>query len=213
METAFDYPALTKMVFEYVLILLFLLVHQLTLSVEGMSPIGHKEIFFKVKHTGKVRWDPPGHYITQCDFDVTYYPFDYQKCSIEVTSFPFTIESLTLNSTNHTVNTEDYQEDAEWVFHSTRVVEQVLTEHNKKISKLVFNVIFKRRPDYYVTNVVYPLVLVSLLTNLVFLLPADSGEKVSYILTVLLAQTVLLTLNGNSMPTTSFQKPIMGKTK
>lgn len=31
METAFDYPALTKMVFEYVLILLFLLVHQLTL--------------------------------------------------------------------------------------------------------------------------------------------------------------------------------------
>lgn len=65
METAFDYPALTKMVFEYVLILLFLLVHQLTLSVEGMSPIGHKEIFFKVKHTCKVRWDPPGHYITQ----------------------------------------------------------------------------------------------------------------------------------------------------
>lgn len=31
METAFDYPALTKMVFGYVLILLFLLVDQLTL--------------------------------------------------------------------------------------------------------------------------------------------------------------------------------------
>lgn len=179
-------------------------------SVEGMSPIGHDEIYLKVNHTGEVRWDTPGRHVTHCDFNITYYPFDYQTCSVEVTSFAFTIEALTLNSTYDTVNTEDYKENGEWVLHSSRVDEKNLSEHGEKFSQLEFKMIFERRAKYYVANVIYPLVLVSLLTNLVFLLPADSGEKISYILTVLLAQAVLLTLIGNSMPTTSVQTPIMG---
>lgn len=179
-------------------------------SVEGISPLGHDDIFLKVNYTGKVRWDPPGRYVTQCDFNITYYPFDYQMCSVEVTSFAFTREAVTLNSTYDKVNTEDYKENGEWVLHSSRIDQHYLTEHGEEFSQLEFKVIFERRAKYYVTNVVYPLVLVSLLTNLVFLLPADSGEKMSYILTVLLAQAVLLTLIGNSMPTTSVQTPIMG---
>nr|XP_034302806.1 neuronal acetylcholine receptor subunit alpha-3-like [Crassostrea gigas] len=179
-------------------------------SVEGMSPIGHDEIYLKVIHTGEVRWDTPGRHVTHCDFNITYYPFDYQMCSLEVTSFAFSVEALTLNSTYDTVNTEEFKENGEWVLHSSRVDEKNLSEHGEKFSQLEFKMIFERRAKYYVTNVVYPLVLVSLLTNLVFLLPADSGEKISYILTVLLAQAVLLTLIGNSMPTTSVQTPIMG---
>lgn len=177
-----------------------------------MVPIGDTEIFFKVKNTGAVRWDPPGQYFTHCDIDVTYYPFDYQKCSIEITTFAFTADVVPLNKTNDEVNVEDFKENGEWILVSSNVEMQILTENGEIFSQLVFKLIFKRRPGYYLTNVVYPVILVSLLTNLVFLLPADSGEKISYILTVLLAQAVLLTLIGDSMPTTSKHTPVIGIT-
>eukprot|EP00105_Crassostrea_gigas_P008486 XP_011423061.1 PREDICTED: neuronal acetylcholine receptor subunit alpha-3 [Crassostrea gigas] len=178
-------------------------------SVEGITPIGHDELFFKVKHTGEVRWDPPGRHVTHCEFDVTYFPFDYQKCSIEIASFAFTTEVLTLIKTKDTINIEDYHDHGEWILHSTQVENHVLVENGEEFSMLEFQVIFERRPGYYITNIVYPVILVSLLTNLVFLLPADSGEKISYILTVLLAQAVLLTLIGDSMPTTSKKAPLI----
>lgn len=179
-------------------------------SVEDMAPIGDTEIFFKIKNTGAVRWDPPGQYVTHCDIDVSYYPFDYQKCSIEITTFAFTTDVVILNKTKDSVNVDDFKENGEWVLDSSSVVEQVLTENGEMFSQLEFKLIFKRRPGYYLTNVVYPVILVSLLTNLVFLLPVDSGEKISYILTVLLAQAVLLTLVGDSMPTTSKHTPVIG---
>lgn len=181
-------------------------------SVEDMAPIGDTEIFFKIKNTGAVRWDPPGQYVTHCDIDVSYYPFDYQKCSIEITTFAFTTDVVILNKTKDSVNVDDFKENGEWVLDSSSVVEQVLTENGEMFSQLEFKLIFKRRPGYYLTNVVYPVILVSLLTNLVFLLPVDSGEKISYILTVLLAQAVLLTLVGDSMPTTSKHTPVIGIT-
>ncbi|XP_052674631.1 neuronal acetylcholine receptor subunit alpha-3-like [Crassostrea angulata] len=178
-------------------------------SVEGIKPIGDKDLYFKVKHTGEVRWDPPGRYITHCEFDVTYFPFDYQKCSIEIVSFGFSKEVVTLKNSRDTINIEDYQDHGGWVLHSTRTENHVLVENGEEFSMLEFQMIFERRPGYYITNIIYPVILVSLLTNLVFLLPADSGEKISYILTVLLAQAVLLTLIGNSMPTTSKKAPLI----
>nr|XP_034302804.1 neuronal acetylcholine receptor subunit alpha-3-like isoform X2 [Crassostrea gigas] len=176
-------------------------------SVEGMSPLGHDEIFFKVKHTGEVRWEPPGIYVTHCDFNVLYYPFDYQTCSVEVTSFAFTNKAVTFNSVSE--STKNLKKNGEWVLHSLRGSKQNLTENGEEFSQVEFKVILKRLSRYYVNNVVYPVVVISLLTNVVFLVPAESGCKISYILTVLLTQAVLLTLIGNSMPTTSIQIPII----
>jgi hypothetical protein len=177
-----------------------------------MDPIGHEEIFFKVKNTGEVRWDPPGLYVTHCDIDVTYYPFDYQMCQIEVTSFAFSTNVLNLIKSRDTVNTEDFRENGEWILYTSRVEARSLEEDGETFSQLDFKIVFKRRPGYYLTNMIYPVMLISLMTNLAFLLPADSGEKISYILTVLLAIAVLLTIVGDSMPTTSTNNPAIGKT-
>lgn len=175
-----------------------------------MSPLGHDEIFFKVKHNGEVRWEPPGLYVTHCDFNVVYYPFDYQMCSIEVLSFAFTNKAVAFNSVSE--SSKNLKKNGEWVLHSLRGNTQNLTENGEEFSQVEFKVILKRLSRYYVNNVVYPVVVISLLTNVVFLVPAESGCKISYILTVLLTQAVLLTLIGNSMPTTSIQIPIIGKT-
>lgn len=61
----------------------------------------------------------------------------------------------------------------------------------------------KRRPAFAVINIVLPMVFMVVLNLLVFILPVDSGERVSYSITVLLAIAVFLTLVGDNLPKTS----------
>ena len=51
-----------------------------------------------------------------------------------------------------------------------------------------------RRPVYYVFNLVVPKVILALLSAFVFIIPADSGEKISYAITILLAFFIFLLL-------------------
>ena len=48
---------------------------------------------------------------------------------------------------------------------------------------------------------------------LVFFIPADSGEKVSFGMNVLLAFAVFLLLIGENMPQTSLHMPYIGRSK
>eukprot|EP00057_Strongylocentrotus_purpuratus_P001265 XP_001197574.2 PREDICTED: neuronal acetylcholine receptor subunit alpha-7-like [Strongylocentrotus purpuratus] len=62
---------------------------------------------------------------------------------------------------------------------------------------------------YYVFNLLVPCILIASTTLLDFLLPVDSGEKVSLGVTVLLSLTVFLLLIAQSMPPSSVV-PIIG---
>ena len=56
-----------------------------------------------------------------------------------------------------------------------------------------------------------PVLVTSLLVALTFIVPLDSGEKLSYILTVFLALVVLLTLVADSLPPTSITTSVLGQ--
>ncbi len=63
---------------------------------------------------------------------------------------------------------------------------------------------------YYMLNVLFPCVMLSLLTLLVFCMPPDAGEKVSLSITVLLSFTVFMLMVSDNMPQTSNHTPILG---
>ncbi|KAL8202932.1 UNVERIFIED_CONTAM: Neuronal acetylcholine receptor subunit alpha-7 [Gekko kuhli] len=67
----------------------------------------------------------------------------------------------------------------------------------------------RRRTLYYGLNLLIPCVLISGLALLVFLLPADSGEKISLGITVLLSLTVFMLLVAEIMPATSDSVPLI----
>ena len=71
--------------------------------------------------------------------------------------------------------------------------------------------VLQRRTLYYTYNVIIPCVMLSSLTLLVFWMSADSGEKVSLGLTVLLAFSVFMLLIAENMPATSNFVPLIGK--
>ncbi|KAG9347193.1 hypothetical protein JZ751_006120 [Albula glossodonta] len=69
----------------------------------------------------------------------------------------------------------------------------------------------RRRTLYYGLNLLIPCVLISGLALLVFLLPADSGEKISLGITVLLSLTVFMLLVAEIMPATSDSVPLIAQ--
>ena len=66
--------------------------------------------------------------------------------------------------------------------------------------------IFKleRRADFFLVNVLLPLAMMGVLNLLVFILPQESGERVGYSITILLAISVFLTITADHLPQTSY---------
>ena len=73
-----------------------------------------------------------------------------------------------------------------------------------------FRLFLKRKPKFYMINIVAPCILMSILALLVFYLPPDSGEKVSLGITVLLSFSVFLLLIAENVPKTSDCVPLIG---
>ena len=76
-----------------------------------------------------------------------------------------------------------------------------------------FKLFLRRKVMYHMVNVVIPCVIMSFLSLLVFYLPADSGEKVSLGITVLLSFAVYLVLIEEGMPKTSDYLPAISRCK
>jgi len=74
-----------------------------------------------------------------------------------------------------------------------------------------FIIYIRRKPQHFVFTLVSPCILLSLLMCLVFLLPAESDEKISLQITVVLSFTVFQLVLSSSMPQTSDFVPIIGK--
>ncbi len=64
---------------------------------------------------------------------------------------------------------------------------------------------------YYVMNVLVPCFMISLLSTLVFLLPVESGEKISLGITVSLSYTVLLLMVSGITPQGVTTIPLISK--
>ena len=64
----------------------------------------------------------------------------------------------------------------------------------------------RRRPTYYNLNIFLPVVALSLLGQLTFTVPVESGERLSYALTVLLSLSVYSTSVANTIPRSGFDK-------
>ncbi|KAL5006172.1 hypothetical protein ScPMuIL_017330 [Solemya velum] len=92
----------------------------------------------------------------------------------------------------------------------THTTTETVGSTTESFSQLDFILIMQRRSTFYVLNTILPVILSSYLSLAVFLLPADSGEKVSYALTVLLALAVLLTLIADMLPSTSLHVSVLG---
>ncbi len=86
----------------------------------------------------------------------------------------------------------------------------ILTEVSA-LTLIEFGLQFRHKPLYYIIDIMIPTLCLSLLVLLVLRLPAQSGEKISMRVTLLLSFTVYMLLVSDSVPTTSDGVPLISK--
>ncbi|XP_071156570.1 neuronal acetylcholine receptor subunit non-alpha-2-like [Mytilus edulis] len=177
-------------------------------SLSDVSILNDQNLQFRVENTGLVEWELPRIFVVHCDVDIRFFPFDKQSCLVELTSWAYSVDELVVTALYEEVQYEELRTNGEWTIESSQVETRNFTEvkpggAERSYSVIDFTIIIKRNPSHYISSTILPILATSVLSILVFILPVDSGEKVGYTLTVLLAEAVLLTLVQDSMPSSS----------
>jgi hypothetical protein len=94
------------------------------------------------------------------------------------------------------IDLQGYQSNGIWALLSTKVYSK---SHNIK-SILVFEMVLQRRAMFFIVNILLPISTLSVLQLFVFIVPIDSGERISFSLTVLLSISVYMTLISDNLP-------------
>uniref|UniRef100_A0A8C0S3B0 Cholinergic receptor nicotinic alpha 7 subunit n=1 Tax=Canis lupus familiaris TaxID=9615 RepID=A0A8C0S3B0_CANLF len=162
-----------------------------------------------VNSSGHCQYLPPGIFKSSCYIDVRWFPFDVQQCKLKFGSWSYGGWSLDLQMQEADIS--GYIPNGEWdlVGIPGKRSEKFYECCKEPYPDVTFTVTIRRRTLYYGLNLLIPCVLISALALLVFLLPADSGEKISLGITVLLSLTVFMLLVAEIMPATSDSVPLI----
>ena len=76
---------------------------------------------------------------------------------------------------------------------------------------ITFYLYIKQKPFFYLFNMILPCVLTLLVSFLAFLVPMNSGEKISISITTLLSICVLLLVISDQLPPRSDYVPLISK--
>lgn len=154
-----------------------------------------KDSTVKVYADGSTQWVPADSYQAACDSDVTYYPFDTQTCTIEIVPWQFWTNEIEIGITSNTTSVTYFSPNPLWDYISSRVY--------NKTTEVIVEMTFRRRPAFFMVNIMFPIILLGALNLFVFVLPADSGERVGFSITLLLSIAVFMTVIADSLPSTS----------
>ena len=141
----------------------------------------------RVQSDGRVKVDIPCWLETSCSMDLTRYPFDEQTCTIKIVSY---------SALKWEIYEQNYDESlatslafsTEW--HLTEVSTRFFSLKGEMHPEVVL--LLRRKTTFYTVCLVLPMVLTSYMNALVFLVPLQSGEKVSFLVTIFVSNSVYI---------------------
>ncbi|XP_070574561.1 neuronal acetylcholine receptor subunit alpha-6-like [Ptychodera flava] len=168
--------------------------------------------YLTLEYTGFVYYSPPAVFVTPCKMDIQYFPFDIQTCDIAFGPWEYTDQEVLLVPGEDYMIREKYTNNTEWDIIDTVAQTQVEIAQccpGERFSLLVCSLVMKRRSLYYTVNITAPCLLLSVLSLLVFCLPPDCGEKMSFSMSLLIASSVFNLMVADIMPVTSDTVPML----
>ncbi|XP_029429480.1 5-hydroxytryptamine receptor 3A-like [Rhinatrema bivittatum] len=159
-------------------------------------------------YEGRVRNYKPVQAVTTCSLRIYSFPFDWQNCTFTFTSWLHIIQDINLTVWREPQLEED--NDGEWelckVYHEYNIFE----ENCDSFAQLIYRVIIRRRPLFYVVNLLLPSMFLLLMDVIGFYLPPDCGERISFKITLLLGYSVFLIIVSDILPATATGTPLIG---
>ena len=169
-----------------------------------------------------------GKYRTSCSLNLRKFPFDSQSCilyfmhmfrpgvvsetqnnSIAGVEFIIARESFALKDNLFVSNSE--WEVITVTLKNSAIVSKLSKNFTLSYPCFKVNIDLKRRPKFYVVSLILPLLSVVFIPTIGFLLPIESGEKVSLQVTAFLSYMVLLLVVIEVIPATADNFPVIGK--
>ncbi|KAK3089716.1 hypothetical protein FSP39_005847 [Pinctada imbricata] len=177
-------------------------------SIALANPVDRSLLFpeddfdVRVYFTGDVIWIMAGTVSTMCKPFVKYYPFDVHTCSIKLFPMSHTLREIQLTPT---LKMDVFDNFGQWNLFNERVHTEILDV----FSLASFDFSIKRRPEFSLLSLCIPILFLGVLNSCVFLIPPDSGERISYAITVLLSFAVFMTIISANMPKNSDPVPVL----
>ena len=125
----------------------------------------------------------------------------------------YKIQSITVTNWNICVLLpDDFLKNGEWTIEKIKS-----SKHTRRypcciapFSEVTVTIQLTRKPLYHVMHLIIPIAILGMLTLVNFGIPSESGERIGYVMTILLAMSVYLLLLGDTLPETSDVVPLLG---
>ncbi|KAL4230816.1 hypothetical protein ACF0H5_011190 [Mactra antiquata] len=156
-------------------------------------------------NSGLVKWNFVDTLTISCSFDLTQFPWDVQTCDILFVVWGYQHEHIRLKINKDFIILDFYEENSAWSMKSTKAY---VAPHPHK-SKVGFQFVLQRRPDFFVMTIFLPIILLSVLSIFVFMIPIESGERISFSFTILLTIVLFITLVSSYVPQSAESIPAM----
>jgi nicotinic acetylcholine receptor alpha-6 len=147
----------------------------LSSPVDKNSLIGDNQNWMVVKclYDGRIWWSNPDIVTSKCDIDIRYFPFDTQFCKLHFVPFGYHKEEVLLRGQDENVRLMFYTENGGWILEDSQI--SYGYSFFGEVSECAISLQLKRRPHYFLVNVVLPIIFTSFLSVLVFFIPLESG--------------------------------------
>ena len=179
---------------------------------EDQGHISSEKFRVVVDSAGRVSWLLSKLLHSTCPIDVTRFPFDSQKCVLRIGSQTYNGHEVDIQLLrNDGIELNENREHSEWKLKSIT--------SKRRLQKYVccpapfvdifFTFELERKPLYYAMTIIVPSIFLSLLASVSFLFPADSGERVSLVISVFLGLFVFMIIVNDRTPVTSDSVPML----
>ncbi|EFO97154.1 hypothetical protein CRE_11632, partial [Caenorhabditis remanei] len=172
--------------------------------------------YWKGEKGAKVKFMYPALYRTSCLLDIRFFPYDQQACKLTISSWTSSKSDINYEPEYESVNMNNFLPNEEWVvvsFNIKRVEEKFVCCPEPWVL-LEAVLVVRRKPLYYIVNLVIPTSVITLVAVTGFFTAASTSserrEKLSLGIDSLLAMSILMMMVSEQMPTSSDFVPLFG---
>ncbi|VDM46450.1 unnamed protein product [Toxocara canis] len=158
----------------------------------------------------------PALYRSTCRMDIRFFPYDQQKCTLVISSWTSSKRHIDYEAEFESVNLDNFIANEEWTLVSFNLhrIEKKFACCPDPWAILEASLVVRRKPLYYIVNLVIPTSLITLVAVTGFFTPASTSnerrQRLSLGIDTLLAMSILMTMVGEQMPVTSEYVPLFG---
>nr|XP_014434314.1 5-hydroxytryptamine receptor 3A [Pelodiscus sinensis] len=168
-----------------------------------------------VRSHGEVKNLKPIQVVTACSLDIYNFPFDVQNCSLTFTSWLHNIRDINISLWRQPelvkFDKSVFMNQGEWeLLYVLSQFQEFSVEGSDSYAEMKFYVVIRRRPLFYAVNLLLPSIFLMVMDIVGFYLPPDSGERVSFKITLLLGYSVFLIIVSDTLPATAIGTPLIG---